>query len=126
MLAQAVGSPIAPLQELEAGAGGAVVVVLLLVATLVALRLLHARRRRGRQDGELLQLTAQLSLSPTQSLYLVRAAHRSLLVGGSSSGLALLAELDAAQVDALLAADQAAEPAPLPERLRALLRSPQR
>lgn len=99
MLAQVVEAPAASLGELGSGlAGSTLAVLLLLVATLVTLRLfLLPRRGRGRAGGPL-AVVAQLELAAGQQLYLVRAAGRLLLLGGTGGGLALLTELDPAQV----------------------------
>ncbi|MDW8281569.1 MAG: flagellar biosynthetic protein FliO [Myxococcales bacterium] len=69
---------------------------------LVVLRLLRPRMRP--RNGGVLQLVAQLPLGETQAVYLVRAAGRYLLVGGSGGALALLREMEPAEVEAALAA----------------------
>jgi flagellar biogenesis protein FliO len=122
MLAQVVGASPSPLGELGPGiAGSTLAVLLLLVATLVVLRV--AARNRGRTrlqgPGGLLSVVAQLELAPSQQLYLVRAAGRCLLVGGTSGGLGLIAELDPQQVEALDHPQPGA--GTLAERLRASL-----
>ena len=107
MLAQVVGAPSTPLGELGPGlAGSTLLCFLLLAATLLALRLVARRRQGGARIAGPLQLVAKLELSASQSLYLIRAADRCLLIGGSSGGLGLLTELDPKQV-ALLDGAQA-------------------
>jgi hypothetical protein len=63
----------------------------------LALKLL----KRGPQtSGAGLKLLASLPLDGRRALYVVEAGGRCFLVGGGESGLALVAELDAAQVKA--------------------------
>ena len=102
MLAQVVGAPSSSgLGELGPGvAGSTLAVLLLLVASLVVLRVVYSARRGRRRPGGPLAVLAQVELAPGQSLYVVRAAGRCLLVGGTSGGLGLIAELDPAQVAA--------------------------
>lgn len=101
MLAQVAGTSYAPLGELGPGiASSTLLVLLLLTATLLALRALAGRRRVQARLTGALQVVAQLELSASQSLYLIRAGGRCLLIGGTPSGLALLTELDPAQVPA--------------------------
>ncbi len=124
MLAQVVDAPAAPLGELGPGlAGSTLVVLLLLVTTLVVLRVVLLQRRgRARVDGPL-AVVAQLELAAGQSLYLVRAAGRCLLIGGASSGsgggLGLIAELDPEQVSSLGSASAEPRAGTLLQRLRA-------
>lgn len=80
--------------------GSTLVVLLLLVATLLVLRVVYGRRRGWPRGQGPLAVIAQVELAPSQSLYLVRAAGRCLLVGGTGGGLGLIAELDPAQVAA--------------------------
>lgn len=80
----------------------ALALLLTCALALVVLRLLRPRMR-PRSSGAL-QLVAQLPLGEAQAVYLVRAAGRYLLVGGSAGALALLREMDPAEVEAALAA----------------------
>lgn len=66
-------------------------------------------------------MIAKLELSASQSLYLVRAADRFLLIGGSSGSLGLVTELDPKQVALLdgAQAQSASGAAMLLQRLRA-------
>ena len=121
MLAQVVDAPSTAVGELGPGlAGSTLAVLLLLVVTLVVLRVvLGQRRERARADGPL-AVVAQLELAAGQSLYLVRAAGRCLLIGGTGGGLGLITELEPAQVKSFSAT---AEPGSgsLLQRLRARL-----
>lgn len=122
MLAQVVGASSTPLGELGPGfAGSTLLCFLLLAATLVALRLVARRRQGGARIAGPLQLVAKLDLSANQSLYLVRAADRCLLLGGGNGGLGLLTELDPKQVALLdgAHAQDAGGAALLLQRLRA-------
>lgn len=123
MLAQVVDSPSAPLGELGPGlVGSTLVVLLLLVTTLIVLRVVLLKRRgRARGDGPL-AVVAQLELAAGQSLYLVRAAGRCLLIGGTGGGLGLITELEPAQVSSLSSATAEQHGGPLLQRLRARLR----
>lgn len=75
---------------------GAVCVAAFAVVRLAG-RLLATGRTRGAQ---LLSVVARLPLEPKRSLYVVEVAGRTLLVGTSEMGLALLSELDGDQVRA--------------------------
>jgi flagellar biogenesis protein FliO len=68
-------------------------VVVLLVATLLLVRL-RGLGARARSTSGLLEVQAQLALSPGHTLYVVRAGERRLLLGGAPAGLTLLTELD--------------------------------
>lgn len=109
MLAQVAGTSYAPLGELGPGIAGSTLVVLALItATLLALRVLAGRRRGRARSNATLQLVTQLELSASQTLYLIRAGGRCLLIGGTPSGLALLSELDPAALEIA----EKAQPAP--------------
>lgn len=96
MLYQAMPPPVdAPPGTSELGLG-ALWPTLLVLGLLVAALLFVRRRGLGAQRaGALLEVQAQLALSPGQTLYVVRAGDRRLLVGGAPGGLTLLTELDA-------------------------------
>ena len=94
-----MGAPAAELPSL----GGSIALSFLslgLVCLLayVALRWL-ARRGVGRAEGPL-QVVARCALEPRRSIYVVEAAGRCFLVGVGDGPMALLAELDPAQVKA--------------------------
>ena len=74
-----------------------------------ALRLL-ARRGVGRGNGPL-RVVARCPLEPRRSLYIVEAAGRCFLVGVGDGPMALLAEVDAAKVEAAVEAEQRQRPA---------------
>ena len=78
------------------------VVALAVVCALAigALRALKGRSPGGGTAG--LKVVARLALEPRRTLYVVEAAGRCLLVGVGDGPMAVLAELDAAQVRAAI------------------------
>lgn len=75
---------------------GGVCVAAFLVVRLFG-RFLATGRVRG---GHLLDVVARIPLEPRRSLYVVEVAGKTLLVGTSEMGLAVLSELDGDQVRA--------------------------
>lgn len=119
-----VQPPSLPDPGIGAGALGQTLLALLLTCALAfaLLRLLRPSRPSRSGGSAALSLLAQLPLSQGHVVYLVRAPSRCLLLGGSPAGLALLGEVDEAQVDAALRA----APAEGASGLLARLRSPTR
>ena len=74
-----------------------VVCVVAFVLVRIAGRLLATGRTRG---AGVLDVVARMPLEPRRSLYVVDVAGKTLLVGTSETGLAVLSELDAAAVHA--------------------------
>jgi flagellar biogenesis protein FliO len=76
-------------------------VALLLVGLLAVLVLYLLRLAQpGRRAAGPLQLVARLPLSGAHTVYLLQAAGRYLLIGGSPGGLTLLAEISREQAEA--------------------------
>lgn len=91
-----------------------------LVAVVVGARAL-GRRGRGAGRGGWMEVLARLPLEPRRSLYVVRVAERTLVLGASEQGLTLLRELDDGELPS--AAPVAATSFPeLVERASAALR----
>src|SRR5436305_15342893 len=95
------------------GLGGSIALsfvslALVCLAAYVLLRWL-SRRGVGRGRGPL-EILARCPLEPRRSVYLIRAAGRCFLVGVGDGPMALLAEVDAAEVSADLTAAAAALP----------------
>jgi flagellar protein FliO/FliZ len=74
-----------------------VVCVVAVVAVRVLGRLLATGRARG---AHVLDVVARLPLEPRRALYVVEVAGKTLLVGTSEMGLAVLSELDGSEVRA--------------------------
>lgn len=105
-----------------AGGLGQTLLALLVTCLLAALvlRLLRPRALPPATGGGALRLLARLPLGEAQAVYLLRAAGRYLLVGGSPGGLALICELDGAEAERALRAEAAAPGSSgLLQRLRA-------
>jgi flagellar biogenesis protein FliO len=89
---------------------------------IIALLALRSGWMVQRQGSKLLKVEMQAELSATHTVYLVRAAGRYLLLGGTATSLSLLAEIDEDQArEALSQKDEV--PAPRPSFFRALLGS---
>src|SRR5690242_9447996 len=86
----------------------ALALLLVCATAAAALRLLARRRPRGERR---LRVVEELELGTRQTLYLVEAAGRCLLVGAGDGPLALLAELDPASAR-LRPGVSASEPGP--------------
>jgi flagellar biogenesis protein FliO len=128
-LAAPAAAPPAPEVPLGLGPPGALwqtalgLALTCLLAVLV-LRLLRPRPAAPASEGGALRLVARLSLGEAQAVYLLRAAGRYLLVGGTPGGLTLLSEVAPAEAERALAAEAAAAPMGLIARLQARLRGP--
>ncbi len=70
-----------------------------LVAVVVAARA-FGRRGRGAGRGGWMEVLARLPLEPRRSLYVVRVAERTLVLGSSEQGLTLLRELEGGELPA--------------------------
>jgi flagellar protein FliO/FliZ len=71
------------------------------IAAFVAVRVVGRFLASGRSRGaHLLDVIARVPLEPRRSLYIVEVTGKTLLVGTSEMGLAVLSELDAAEVKA--------------------------
>lgn len=70
-----------------------------LVAVVLATRAL-GRRGRGAGRSGWLEVLARLPLEPRRSLYVVRVADRTLVLGASEQGLTLLRELEGGELPA--------------------------
>jgi flagellar biosynthetic protein FliO len=93
---------------------------LLAVCALAALTLRLMRRRGiGRARG--LRVVSRLSLEPRRSVYVIEAAGKCLLVGVGDGPMAVLAELDPAEVARIEAEDAAGEGAGLVDVMRRAL-----
>lgn len=73
-----------------------------LVAVVVAARAL-GRRGRSAGRGGWMEVLARLPLEPRRSLYVVRVAERTLVLGSSEQGLTLLRELEGGELPAAVA-----------------------
>ena len=87
----------------------------------LAVAVLWGLRRRGGVAGGGLRVVAQLTLEPRRSLYVVEAAGKYLLLGVGEGTMALLGELDAAQVRQIEAGEGAAAPFGLGDVIRRVL-----
>lgn len=68
---------------------------LVAVVCVVAVVLVRALGQRGPgRRGELIEVIARQPLEPRRSLYVVRAGNKTLLLGSSEQGVAMLAELE--------------------------------
>lgn len=77
------------------------------VAAFIAVRVVGRLLATGRARGtHLLDVVARVPLEPRRSLYVVEVAGKTLLVGTSEMGLAVLSELDAAEVKTRVARPQ--------------------
>ena len=75
------------------------------VAAFVAVRLFGRLLATGRSRGaHLMDVIARVPLEPRRALYVVEVANKTLLVGTSEMGLAVLSELDGEVVRARAAA----------------------
>jgi len=94
-----MSAPEAAGQAVEGGGYGGLLVttVVLLVVCVVAYVVVRLLRRglEGRAVGEqVVTVVARVPLEPRRSLYVVRVAGRTLLLGASEMGLGLVTELD--------------------------------
>ena len=80
---------------------------------------LVATGRRSPAGAALLDIVARVPLEPRRALYVVEVANKTLLVGTSEMGLAVLTELDG---DVVRARAAAAPPSSFVELVRAALR----
>lgn len=93
-----------------------------LVAVVVAARAL-GRRGRGGGRGGWMEVLGRLPLEPRRSVYVVRVADRTLVLGSSEQGLTLLRELEGGELPASAVASAAGSSFPeLVQRASAALR----